>query len=371
MKCVSCVFVLLLIGTAVAAQEPQVTSDTVLDSATLEKWLHGDDARLVAWAADYTRRNPDPKILAEMPGLFDHWSIPLGPMYATPVSPQIRADFAVLDALIQTNTPVPVDSIVLIAPFFPEQAALLISRRPLSEARSTLFDWTYGTTGTSGDLLARIASMMLAKDPKGREYWIRDRTMYVGFVAKVVADSETTVYVTVKSNSNHGFGTGVGGSCGDSFGRKSPAGWPEIHMYGLDETDSETTAPVIVELDGDRIVSVRETLDGGRGSCEGTYPFRVLDAVTRHRLIAYWLGVADKDMNWQPTLGIAIVWAGRADYEQRLGKIVESQREKLRATVSSLQQRGFLTKDEAAKVSPQLSVIVTCQIDPCPLGQQH
>jgi hypothetical protein len=370
MKCTWCVFVLLLIGSALAAQEPQITSDTVLDSVTLEKWLHGDDPRLVAWAADYTRRNPDPKILAEMPELFDHWSIPLGPMYGTPTSPQIRADFAVLDALIQTNSPVPVASIELIAPFFPDQAAMLISRHPLSETRSTLFDWTYGRTGTSGDLLARIASMMLAKDPKGRTYFTSDRRMQVGFVAKVVADAETTVYVTVRSNSNGMPGMGSG-TCGDFLARKSPAGWPEIHMYGLDETDSETTSPVIVELDGDRIISVRESLDGGKGSCDGPYSFRVLDAVTRHRLIAYWLGVADKDMDWQPTLGPTIVWAGKADYERRLGRIVESQREKLRATVSSLQQRGFLTKDEAATVFPQLSVVVTCQIDPCPLGHQH
>jgi hypothetical protein len=369
MKCSWCVFFLLLIAASTSAQEPQITSDTVLDSATLEKWLHGDDPRLVAWAADYTRRNPDPKILAEMLGLFDHWNIPLGPMYSATVSPEIRADLAVLDTLIQANSPVPMASIELIAPLFPEQAALLISRRPLSEARSTLFDWTYGRTGTSGDLLARIASMMLAKDPKGRMYFTRDRTMEVGIVAKVVADSETTIYVTVKSNSNKEFRSLGGVACGDFFGRKSPTGWPEIHTYGLDETDSETTAPVIVELDGDRIISVRETLDGARGSCEGTYPFRVLDAVTRHRLIAHWLGVADKDMDWQPTLGATIVWAGRADYEQRLGRIGEAQREKLRATVNSLQQRGFLTKDEAAKVSPHLSVIVTCQIDPCPLGR--
>jgi hypothetical protein len=87
----------LLAAGTLAAQETQITPATVLDSATLEKSLHGDDPRLIAWAADFTRRNPDPKILAEMPELLDGWSVPLGTGESETLAPRVRADLAVLD----------------------------------------------------------------------------------------------------------------------------------------------------------------------------------------------------------------------------------------------------------------------------------
>jgi hypothetical protein len=72
-----------------------------------------------------------------------------------------------LDALIQENAQVPVSTIVAIAPRFPAQAAILISRLPLSESRSTLGDWTLNNGGSwASGMLARIALMMLAKDPE-------------------------------------------------------------------------------------------------------------------------------------------------------------------------------------------------------------
>jgi len=217
--------------------------------------------------------------------------------------------------------------------------------------------------GIFGKHLARIASMMLAKDPQGsRGFWGHD---LIGFVASVVAASETEIRVAIKSDNSTEPGSGFL-MCGDWFGRKSPPGWPEVYSYDLGENDSEANALVVVELDGDRIVSQRSPVDAARGSCDGGV--EELDPRTRHRLIAYWLGVADKDMAWQPVLGATIVWAGQANYEQRRGAMVESQRQKLRATVNALQQRGLLTKDEAAAVTPRLSVVVKCDIHPCPLN---
>jgi hypothetical protein len=269
---------------------------------------------------------------------------------------------AVLDTLIQTNTSVPIQSIHAIAPFFPAQAAILISRHPLSESRSTLHDWTLGSTGTFGDLLARIASMMLAKDPgPSQGMWNGD---LMGFVASVVAASETEVRVVIKSRKSVE-GSEGGGTCGDWIGRKIPSGWPESYTYDLGENDPEATL-LVVELDRDRITSRRWPADSGGGSCNDFV--EDLDSVTRHRLIAHWLGVPDKDMPWQPVMSTTIVWAGKADYERRLGRIVESQREKLRATVSALRQRGFLTDYGAARVAPRLSVVVKCDITPCPLN---
>jgi hypothetical protein len=89
--------------------------------------------------------------------------------------------------------------------------------------------------------------------------------------------------------------------------------------------------------------------------------------VTRHRLIAFWLSVRAADMAWQPVEGFTIVWSDRSGYYAELGKIVEGQREKLKATVQTLQQRGYLTESAASGLTPRLVVTVTCEIDPCPL----
>jgi hypothetical protein len=73
------------------------------------------------------------------------------------------------------------------------------------------------------------------------------------------------------------------------------------------------------------------------------------------------------DMSWHPVDNFTIVWSDRAGYDAELGKIVEGQREKLKATVQTLQQRGYLTESAASGLMPRLVVTVTCEIDPCPL----
>lgn len=362
MKRYSCIVLLLLVASILVAQEPRITPDTTVDSATLEKWLHSSDPHLIAWAADFTRRTPDPKILDEMPDLFVHWNMP--PAYGgdEAQASQRRAILAILDTLIQTNAVVPIPAINAIAPTFPAEAAILIARHPLAESRITLDDWTLGATAPSARLLARIASMMLAKDPKGSQsIWNGD---LMGFVASVVAASEMELRITV-SSTNTVDQEGSSGACCDSFGHDLSPGWPVVYAYGLVENDPQIIEPVLVDLDGDRIVSRRMPENGGYGSCYGV---KWLDPTTRHRLIAHWLGVADKDMSWQPVEPFTIVWAGKANYERRLGAIIESQREKLRATVKALQQRGFLTEAEAANVAPRLIVVVRCDMNPCPLN---
>jgi hypothetical protein len=357
----SCILLLLLVAGVLAAQEPRITPNTTIDSAMLELWLHSGDPRLIAWSADFTRRTPDPKILAEMPILLVHWNMP--PAYSgdETQAAQRRAIFAILDALIQTNAVVPIPAINAIAPNFPVQAAILIARHPLAESRTTLGDWTLGSTGPSAKLLARIASMMLATDPKGSQSIWNGDTM--GFVASVVAASEAALRITV-SSTNTVEELGITGTCGDAFGHDLSSGWPVVYAYDLLENDPQTTTPVLIELDGDRIVSRRTPENGGWGNCYGV---KWLDPTTRHRLIAHWLGVAEKDVSWQPLEPFTIVWAGKADYERQLGAIIESQREKLRATVETLQQRGFLTEGEAARVAPRLIIVVQCDMNPCPL----
>lgn len=355
---------LLTMTSAVSAQRPRITPETAVDSGILHQWLHSNDPRLIAWAADFARRTHDAKVVAEMPALLEHWAIPQAIGDGDSQAAQRRAVTAVLDTLIQENVQVPIPAIAVVAELFPAQAAILIGRLSLSESRITLHDWTYGETGTwTGRTLERIASMMLAKDPGPSSVFFNRDLGDVGFVASVVADSEEELQITV-ATAKTGHERTLSTTCGDSFGRKLTPGWPQVYDYRLEENDPQVSAPVIVDLDGDRIVATRAKENGGWGSCYGVqWP----DPSTRHRLIAHWLGVNDNEMPWQPVESFNIVWTNKTEYQRQLGEIIEVQREKLHATAEALRQRGLLTEREAATVAPRLIIAVQCEINPCPL----
>jgi hypothetical protein len=77
--------------------------------------------------------------------------------------------------------------------------------------------------------------------------------------------------------------------------------------------------------------------------------------------------VKDEDMSWKPVEPFTIKWVGKAAFQRQLGKIIESQRKKLQATVDALLQRGLLTEREATLVAPKLVVNIQCDMNPCPL----
>lgn len=343
------------------AQEPLVSQDTPVNSTILHQWLHSGDPRLIAWAADFARRNHDEQLLGDMPGLLERWR-------AEPA--QHPAMVAMLDALIQDDFQVSVRDIQTIVLSFPAQAVILIGRHPLSESRITLEEWARGTTGDfwSAQMLARVASMMLAKDPESSRTSLGFET--VSFVAGVVASSENHLNISI-SAAQSGVGGGVGsGSCGDSVGRSAAPGWPDVYFYYLEEHyqrgkgNEDVSNPILVDLDGDQIVSRRLKEGQGWGSCFGVEP---LDPSTRHQLIAYWLGVHDHDMAWHVVDSVTIVWTNESAYKRQLGTIVESQRRKLRDTVDQLKARGLLNEDEASRIMPKLVVTIQCDIKPCPL----
>ena len=348
---------------ALSEQQPVITPDTSVDSGTLHQWLHSGDPRLISWAADFARRRHDAKIIAEMPALLEHWAIP-AMMDKESQSSQRRAVTAVLDTLIQENVQVSIPAIETVAESFPAQAVILIGRLPLDASRTTLNDWTYEATGPwGGRTLARIAFMMLAKDPKPE------------IVGRVVAESEEELQVFAGSG-DAGESVVALGACGDYVGRDVSSGWPQIYTYVLVENDPQTKTLSVIDLDGDRIASRRFEENRGWGSCYGV---AWLNSATRHRLIAYWLGVHEKDMLWQPVERAAIRWTNQAAYEQQLGALVEAQRKKLQATVTSLQQRGLLREGQAVTLTggnivpavPRLIVHVQCDIEPCPLTNSN
>ena len=352
---------LVMVG-SLSAQEPKITPETPVSNVILDQWLHSGDPRLIAWAATFAQQTHDAKIVAEMPSLLDHWPVPEIFGDEKSQASQKRAVGAVLDALIQENVHVSASTINSIAESYPAAASVLISRLPLSESRQTLDDWIYGATGAwGGRTLARVASMMLAKDPgTSRAVWNGD---LVGFVASVVGASEAELHIKIKATNAIGEGTGMG-ACGDSMGRELTPGWPQVYSYFLSENDPQAATHIVIDLDGDSIAFTRIKENGGWGSCYGV---KWLDSSTRHRLIAHWLGVEDNQVPWHPAETFTIVWTNKKDYEQQVGQITELQREKLQTTVQTLQKRGFLTEGEAATVLPKLVITIKCEIKPCPL----
>jgi hypothetical protein len=339
----------LVMASAVPAQQPTITSETPVNSDILHQWLNSGDARLIAWAADFARRTHDTNTIAEMPTLLENGAVPAVANGNAPRAEERKAVLAVLDSLIQEDTPVPTRAIRAIARNFPSQAVILIARLPLSDSRGTLREWAVKWSGT-GDDQARIASMILAKDPDP------------DFVAGVVADSEESLQIVITSRGG-GHGGGSGG-CGDSFGGKPSPDWPQIYDYDLVENYDGGQAYPVVDLDNDRISFRRHPESGPWGSCYGVEP---LDGSARHRLIAHWLGVQDKDVPWQPVEHVSIVWKNKIAFRQELGATIESQHQKLKNTVDSLHRRRLLTDSQAATTGPKLVVTIKCDIKPCPL----
>jgi hypothetical protein len=337
---------------ALPAQTPEITETTPVSPATLRQWLHGDDPRLIAWAADFAVRTHNQELLTEIPPLLEHWHrlriIKTGEAY----SDERRALQSLLDALIQAQIQVTTSTIRAIADEFPAQAIILIVRMDPASSRPLLEEWSQRPTAEyPGALLARVASMMLSLAPQPP------------FVSRVLSESQNTLNVWISSGTE-GRGVGMSTACGDSFGTKLEAGWPRVYAYDLVESDAEPKAAQLVELDVDVIAYRRFEENRPWGSCYGIQP---LNAMTRYKLILHWLKATSASMRWHPTDDVWIEWTNQADYEQQLGHLVEDQRRKLAETVLELTRKGLLEPSYPSSQGPRLIVTIKCLLDPCPI----
>jgi hypothetical protein len=354
MKLLTILALLLLAAGAAPAQQPEITPETHVDTQTLHQWLHSGDPRLIAWAADFAQRSHNASILAEMPGVLENWTAPADPL--VPTAPLI-AKAAILDALIQENSQVPVEAIRAVPRQLSDQAVLLASRLPLSDSIALLVDWATDTDGA----LERVAKLILAKDPQAtRGLWNQNG---LGFVASVIAASEEHLTIAVSSKPEIAARTGEGG-CGDTLGSRPYPAWPTVYGYQLAEGQPQAGDITVVDLDGDHIGVRRYGWWAAFGQCDGVPR---VDGSMRHRLLAYWLGMPSTAINWQAEEDRNIVWTTKPAFDEERSELIRIEQEKLHDTVEALYQRGLLTAEEAAAVSPKLVVTVKCEIDPCPL----
>lgn len=342
---------LISLTAPILAQEPQITPEMNVDSVTLDRWLHSDDPRLIAWAADFARRRHDEKILSQIPVLLEHWPMP--PMVGgyEEKAAQCRAILALLDSVIQQNVQIPLSVIETIAENFPAQALLLIQRVPLESSRSILIKWAFSGDGAINGTQSRAAAMILAKNPNS------------SFVRRVLEGLVQHVTIRIVSP-----GTAYGGginSCGDSADSARMPGWPPVYTYRLVDSDSGTGTNFIsiVNIGTHNIWAGRYEENSGWGACSNWKP----DAAFRHELIAYWLGIEPEEMAWQPYQSLNVVWTTKSAYEREIGAYLEEDRAKMSDTLRRLLDRQFLDEKTTEKTFPQISIRIECDVSPCPL----
>ena len=332
----------LIIVPVSRAQSGDITLDTKATPDQIQNWLLASDPRLVAWGAHFAREHNDPAALALLSPLLARWTPPQDTQDQASRA-QIPAMTAILDALIQTGRTLPPETLAVIAPTFPTQAAILAARLPLAETTPLLLTWYGQRTGKDQNRLARIAAMLLAHAPPP------------GFAATVFAESEETLFLSVISTgASSGIGYGTAG-CGDSLGGGIPAGWPPIFIYSLEEDSQQDSATLLVEVAGNRISSFRHEMHGGWGSCRGVDP---LSADNRHHLLAKMLGIEDDQMPWKTYTSLTLEWQSNDQYVREATHAIASEEANLHATAQALEAGHLLTADEASSIRPKLSVQV-------------
>ena len=371
-RCVMQRWLLLLVmavRSAAAAQTPTpappvpvITPDSRVDTPTLHAWLHSGDPRLVAWASVFAERTHDAVIVSEIPNVLYTWVLPLPSAPGEPNASQRRAAMAMLDTLIVEGGTLPPNTLQVVGQALPSQALLLAARMPEHDSEWMLIQWATdrAASGWTGQTLARVSAMLLAKPMRDARPDPGATGLRIVFGTVSLAEDEVEVHVRASSR-GLGYGAG-GGGCGDSMARPVNDGWPEVYTYSLGESFNAAQQNTLIALDNDSIIWNRHKENGGFGSCSGVEP---LDAATRHRMLAYWLGIDAKQMPWSPFQQREILWHSQAEYELQLGRIVDGETWALRGTAQALYAKGLLSSADTA--TPLLRIKVLCDMDPCPI----
>ena len=333
--------------------QPKVTA------ADLQQWLRSGDPRQIAWAAQYVGQYGEaayPGALALMAEILEKERTSLDRNAFAPAASQHDHDEAVaaiLDAFIQQKAPPSTGMIATVSNVFPQQAILLASYLPQADKNSLLQNW-YGLRNynPSGRLLARLATLMLGDNPPP------------ALAANLVNESEEHLTIIIQKTPKVDSGTGMN-MCGDSLSKAVRPNWPVVYTYELEENATDTRDALLVAVDDDRITYRRVPDNEPGGSCFGV---RWLDAGTRHRLIAHWLGVPERSMTWSTQSVAFVIWTTRGAYLAKLAEIIEQYHQALQATVNALVTKHILDGQQASSVQPQLILSFACEMDPCPLG---
>jgi hypothetical protein len=334
-----------LLGEAqIFSTSSDITTDSKPDAELILKWLGSNNPRLVAWGAYFARESNEQAAVAPMVQLVERWAPP-DKDKDTEGQEKLDAMAEALDALIVVGWKPSLTALQAIESSFPAQTAVLASRLSNAEMLPLLQSWYARRKGFHFlPALPRIAAMRLAAGPPP------------GFAASVLAETEVSLSVSVRTTDDlkRIWWDTSSGNCGQ-FEYASRPDWPPIFRYGLLEQYQPTTLMLVVEFAGDRITYARSSHDSGWGSC---YEPRGLNDEIWYHLIAGMLGVDKKELPWQRKKSISIDWSSDKQYLSEFLTQIALEDAAFQSTVNGLYAKGFLTKEEARSIRPELSITV-------------
>lgn len=314
----------------------------------IQSWLRSEDPQSVAWGAHYALATKDQALVSDLLSVADSWQSLPNPSKSdhnfqgiTPEQLDRRdATAGALDALIQMDAPVPVDTLRNLAADFPNYVAILLSRLPRSESQSLSFDLYRGEPQGIYSLLY-ISAALLTQDPPS------------GFAADLFSSIRIRASIFVIAPGAGPFSTGGGGH--DCVIASSPAPRQQWPNFGIYQFSQEKNAPSFLVVSGiDPIYAVRsETTHYSGDSCAGMIS---LGPEERRRLLAQMLNVSPETMGWETETVENIEFKTEPQFTSDLQGFVAAQQEKYRATAALLVAKGLMTTAEQEESLPELEI---------------
>lgn len=345
------------VGAATAgAQQPQAPTDpsavlamqrnqTAQLAAT---WLHSGDPRLQAWGAYVVLRDKHKQFIPDLLALVDAYDVAGLPVLNTRRE-EHDAMLAVLDTLIQLDSPTSGDQSKRLYSEFPTQSLILLSRA-----------WIYpDSLNSSNGILLEIF-----RTEHFQPAWLAAGNILAerkadGFAAAVLGNM--TVHMNLIVTSPHGSMGGFGESvCGDSLPGipEDRSTWPEVGTYTLSDPGPGATLladgadPAYYKRKVGRRYS---SLEGG-GQCGSGITYR-WDELRQH-YVARMLGHEQDDPPFKASVYRTIIWENGNDYLAELRGFVRQQQMKFAEVASKLRNCNLMTDDEVAAAKPHLEITI-------------
>jgi hypothetical protein len=323
----------------------------VPNSATIDdilKWLQSSDPRMVAWGAYFAAENKVDVAMPSLQRLAEQWqvlprdgrahSLP----WANEEQQQLNTMSAVLDALIQRNQMLSVETLRRLSANFPAQTSIFLARMPHDEALPLLWEMYRDKEGSHWQQQRVAASLMALHPPPG-------------FVASLLADTKVTLTLEVLDPGENGIGRGEGTrDCGGMLQSESST-WPKTGKYFLwDNRYHDPSSVLLVEGDSP-IFYTRGLAVTDNGGTQCTVMENLSPAIHRV-LLAQMAGVPVKEMGWDTYEVWTVDYENDAQYLRKANEILAERERRFSATARIFLEKNLITPDEVARARPDLMV---------------
>jgi hypothetical protein len=343
-QCVVYALLYCVSHTSTAQQATYPTQATVV--AKIEGLLESDDPRQIAWGAHYAYTVKDTALTPDLLAVANHWqALPeqsRDDPYRTDLTPEQldRRDAmaAILDALIHRDAPVPADTLRKLAPGFPNEAAVLLSRLPAAASQSLSFE-IFLDPPPRGYSLQYVSTALLANSPPP------------GFAAHLLSSIEITAELFVVLPDSPGVGYGSAGCCGLTLKQAPREDWPAFGTYAINKhpgADSSLLLSVIDPIYANRSESTHYQSFG----C-GDFTLTPED---RRRFIAHMLQIQPEAVAWKTSISHTITYHSPQQFDFDLRSFITEQQDQYRSTAQALAEHHLMTDSDAGQSLPVLAL---------------